>query len=104
MYLSLMSSLFWVATGEGILLLMDVMGWKKAFLISTEGGDYGELGRGVRDVSPTVQTPKRAGYCDVIKCICDIVMRFCDVSCRLTMYTTGYCQSSVMNPLNAIVT
>ena len=39
--------------GEGILLLMDEMKWKKAFLISTEGGDYGELGRGVRDVSDT---------------------------------------------------
>ena len=39
------------AAGEGILLLMEVMGWKKAFLVSSVGGDYGELGRGVRDVS-----------------------------------------------------
>ena len=30
---------------------MEVMGWKKAFLVSSVGGDYGELGRGVRDVS-----------------------------------------------------
>ena len=29
---------------------MEEMGWKRAYLVSTEGGDYGELGRAVREV------------------------------------------------------
>ena len=37
--------------GEGTLLLMQEFNWKRAFLISTKGGDFGELARGVRDVS-----------------------------------------------------
>ena len=37
-----------VVSGEGIVILMDNLGWKRVSLISTVGGDHGELGRGIR--------------------------------------------------------
>ena len=46
-----MYSLCGLLTGEGVLLLMNEFAWSKAFLISAEGADYGEVGTAIRNVS-----------------------------------------------------
>ena len=46
-------------SGEGIVILMENVGWKRVSLISTVGGDYGELGRGIR---ASIRARKAEGF------------------------------------------